>query len=85
MMNSRRYRVKILHRYLLGESNTKARVVKSVKVHDDTHRVLKEMKAQRRNKSVDEVIRELIKQSTGRAVEKTTQRKAAELTTFLSD
>ena len=60
-------------------------VVKSVKVHDDTHRVLKQLKAQKRSKSVDEVIREMIKQSTGQAVEKTGTKKATELTTFLSD
>jgi predicted CopG family antitoxin len=41
---------------------------KSVKVHDDTHRVLKLMKSQRRSKSIDEVIRDLIKSSTGRTV-----------------
>jgi predicted CopG family antitoxin len=60
-------------------------VVKSVKVHDDTHRVLKQLKAQRRSKSVDEVIREMIKQSTGTPVEKTGTRKSTEITTFLSD
>ena len=60
-------------------------MVKSVKVHDDTHRVLKQLKAQRRSKSVDEVIREMIKQSTGHPVEKTGPKKATELTTFLSD
>jgi len=60
-------------------------VVKSVKVHDDTHRALKQLKTQKRSKSVDEVIREMIRQSTGRPVEKTGTRKAAELTTFLSE
>jgi len=60
-------------------------VAKSVKVHDDTHQALKQLKSQRRSKSVDEVIRELIKQSTGQAVEKTNRRKAAEITTFLSE
>ena len=60
-------------------------MAKSVKVHDDTHRVLKQMKAQRRSKSVDEVIREMIKQSTGNPVEKTGTKKATELTTFLSE
>ena len=60
-------------------------MVKSVKVHDDTHRVLKQMKAQRRSKSVDEVIREMIRQSTGHPVEKTGTKKATELTTFLSE
>ena len=60
-------------------------MVKSVKVHEDTHRVLKQLKAQRRSKSVDEVIREMIKQSTGSPVEKIRTKKATELTTFLSE
>lgn len=60
-------------------------MAKSVKVHDDTHRALKQMKERKRSKSVDEVIREMIKQSTGHPVEETVQRKAAELTTFLTD
>lgn len=60
-------------------------MAKSVKVHDDTHRALKQLKAQKRSKSVDEVIREMIRQSTGHPVEKTGTRKGAELTTFLDD
>lgn len=61
-------------------------MAKSVKVHDDTHRALKQMKAGRRSKSIDEVIRELIKQSTGSPVERMSPRgKAAELTAYLSD
>jgi predicted CopG family antitoxin len=61
-------------------------VVKSVKVHDDTHRVLKQMKVQKRSKSVDEVIRDMIKQTTGQPVEKTpVKQKAAELTAYLSE
>ena len=61
-------------------------MVKSVKVHDDTHRVLKQLKAQRRSRSVDEVVRELIRESTGIPVEKTPQKqKAAEITAFLSE
>jgi len=59
-------------------------MAKSVKVHDDTHRALKRMKEQRRSKSVDEVIREMIRQSTGSPVEKLAQKgKAEELTTYL--
>ena len=42
---------------------------KSVKVHDDTHRALKSLKARRRSKSVDQVIRDLIRESTGAGVE----------------
>jgi predicted CopG family antitoxin len=60
-------------------------MAKSVKVHDDTHRALKRMKEQRRSKSVDEVIREMIRQSTGTPVEKLQQKgKIDELTTYLS-
>jgi hypothetical protein len=43
--------------------------LRSVKVHDDTHRVLKRLKAQTRVRSLDEVIRSMIKSSTGRSVE----------------
>lgn len=61
-------------------------MAKSVKVHDDTHRVLKQLKAQKRSKSVDEVIREMIKLSTGSPVEKTpSKQKSAQLTAFLPD
>ena len=45
-------------------------MARSVKVHDDTHKALKELKARRRSKSLDEVIREMIKTSTGEPVEK---------------
>jgi len=59
-------------------------MTKSVKVHDDTHRVLKRMKEQKRSKSVDEVIREMIRQTTGVPVEKLQSKgKAEEITTFL--
>ena len=43
--------------------------LRGVKVHDDTHRVLKRLKAQTRVRSLDEVIRGMIKNSTGRSVE----------------
>jgi predicted CopG family antitoxin len=59
-------------------------MAKSVKVHDDTHRALKRMKEQRRSKSMDEVIREMIRQSTGSPVEKSQPKgKAEEITTYL--
>lgn len=59
-------------------------LTKSVKVHDDTHRVLKEMKAERRSKSVDQVIREMIREATGSPVEKiASKRKGDELTAFM--
>jgi len=43
-------------------------LAKSVKVHDDTHRELKRLKAKRRSRSIDEVIREMIRTSTGSPV-----------------
>ena len=43
-------------------------MVKSVKVHDDTHRALKDLKAKRRSTSIDQVIREMIRESTGTSV-----------------
>ena len=59
-------------------------VIKSVKVHGDTHRVLKLIKEQRRAKSVDEVVRDLVKGATGRSVEQfTSQKKNSKLTSFL--
>ena len=44
-------------------------MAKSVKVHDDTHMVLKELKARRRSVSIDQVIREMIRSTTGTPVE----------------
>jgi hypothetical protein len=44
-------------------------VTKGVKVHADTHRVLKAIKERNRSKSMDEVIRSLVKGATGRSVE----------------
>jgi len=44
-------------------------MAKSVRVHDDTHRALKLLKARRRSRSIDEVIRKMIKDSTGSPVE----------------
>lgn len=41
---------------------------KSVKVHDDTHRALKRLKSKRRSRSIDEVIREMIRMTTGAPV-----------------
>jgi len=45
-------------------------LVKSVKVHDDTHRELKRLKARRRFRSIDEVVRDMIRETTGVPVEK---------------
>jgi len=44
-------------------------VTKGVKVHGDTHRVLKAIKERNRSKSMDEVIRSLVKGATGKSVE----------------
>jgi len=44
-------------------------MAKSVRVHDDTHRALMLLKARRRSRSIDEVIREMIRVSTGSPVE----------------
>ncbi|MDG7011470.1 MAG: hypothetical protein JRN11_03705 [Nitrososphaerota archaeon] len=41
---------------------------RSVKVHDDTHRALMQLKAKRRSASIDQVVREMIRESTGSAV-----------------
>ena len=43
--------------------------LRGVKVHGDTHRVLKRLKVQTRAKSLDEVIRGMIRSTTGRSVE----------------
>jgi hypothetical protein len=43
---------------------------KTVKVHEDTHMALKQLKAQGRKGSLDEVIRDMIRTTTGLPVEK---------------
>jgi predicted CopG family antitoxin len=59
-------------------------MAKSVKVHDDTHRVLKLMKGQKRSKSIDEVIREMIKTSTGLSVnDRWSPKKNSEITSYM--
>ena len=59
-------------------------VTKGVKVHGDTHRVLKKLKGQERAKSIDEVIRGLVRVSTGRTVEQhLASDKNLKLTTYL--
>lgn len=50
-------------------------VIKGVKVHDDTHRVLKSIKSRNRSRSMDEVIRSLIKGATGKSVEEYSSQK----------
>jgi hypothetical protein len=59
-------------------------VIKDVKVHGDTHKVLKQLKAQNRSKSMDEVIRDLVKRGTGRTVEQHfPPKKNTKLTSFV--
>jgi hypothetical protein len=59
-------------------------VIKSVKVHGDTHRVLKQIKEQRRAKSMDEVVRDLVRGATGRSVEQfMAQTRNSKLTSFI--
>jgi predicted CopG family antitoxin len=43
--------------------------MKSIKVHDDTHRALKRLKSKSRSKSIDQVVREMVKETTGDEVE----------------
>ena len=58
-------------------------MVKSVKVHDDTHRVLKHMKNQTRGKSIDEVIRGMIRTATGVSVDRFAFGKSLDLTNYM--
>ncbi len=61
-------------------------MAKSVRVHDDTHRALKRLKAKRRSQSIDQVIREMIRASTGSSVEPVeSDSKEGELTKYLKD
>jgi predicted CopG family antitoxin len=61
-------------------------MAKSVRVHDDTHRALKLLKARRRSRSIDEVIRKMIRDSTGSSVEDTRPApKTDELTKYLKE
>jgi len=58
-------------------------VTKGVKVHADTHKVLKSIKEKSRSKSMDEVIRSLVKGATGKSVEQySTQKENARLSAF---
>jgi predicted CopG family antitoxin len=58
-------------------------LAKSVKVHDDTHRALKRLKAKKRSRSVDEVIREMIRTSTGSPVGEGEGKAETELTSYV--
>jgi len=59
-------------------------MAKSVRVHDDTHRALKLLKTNRRSSSLDQVIREIIREATGTSVEDARRgSKSSELTSYL--
>jgi hypothetical protein len=59
-------------------------MAKSVRVHDDTHRALMRLKSRHRSASIDQVIREMIRTSTGSSVElMPTDSKSDELTNYL--
>jgi len=59
-------------------------MARSVRVHDDTHRALKLLKAGRRSSSIDQVIRDMIKATTGKPVDQVrSDSKADELTKYL--
>lgn len=61
-------------------------MAKSVRVHEDTHRALKLLKARRRTSSIDQVIREMIRSSTGSPVEQVQPDEGpGELTEYLKD
>ncbi len=61
-------------------------MAKSVRVHDDTHRALMALKARRRSGSLDEVIREMIRTTTGHGPESVRKESdSEELTKFLGD
>ncbi|MDG6989107.1 MAG: hypothetical protein JRN21_07250 [Nitrososphaerota archaeon] len=57
--------------------------MKSVKVHDDTHKALKLLKTSRRSASIDQVIREMIRASTGAPVGRGERAGSEELTKYL--
>ncbi len=60
-------------------------MAKSVKVHDDTHRALMELKASRRSRSVDEVVREMIRVTTGKSVDAGRTDEGENLTSYLGE
>ena len=61
-------------------------MAKSVKVHDETHRALKLLKAKQRKGSIDQVIRELVRASTGVDVEEVRpDSRSGELTSYFED
>ncbi len=57
--------------------------MKSVKVHDDTHRALKRLKVKRRSRSIDQVIREMVRDYTGASVREEQAESPDRLTEYL--
>ena len=62
---------------------TMPHMAKTVRVHDDTHRALKQIRDRKRSRSIDEVIREMIRQTTGVNVKEGFRHRDTELTTYL--
>jgi predicted CopG family antitoxin len=59
-------------------------MAKSVRVHDDTHTALKRLKNKQRSASIDQVIREMIRTTTGSAVgQEGAEGRAEQLTKYL--
>jgi hypothetical protein len=58
---------------------------KSVKVHVDTHSALKALKARKRSASFDQVIREMIRETTGFPVGEVEDPDADKITRFLDE
>ena len=58
--------------------------MKSVKVHDDTHRALKKLKSKRRSRSIDQVIREMMR-SAGVADGDDAARGEGKITSYLDE
>ena len=60
--------------------------MKSVKVHDETHRALKLLKEKQRKRSIDQVIRDMIRAAAGVEVEQVRpDSRSEELTRYLKD
>jgi len=61
-------------------------LAKTVKVHEDTHKALKQLKLHGRKESLDEVIREMIRATTGLPVEKISDEPStARLTSYIPE
>ena len=52
-------------------------MAKTVRVHDDTHAALKKLKVRKRSKSIDRVIKEMFRATTGEPVEDLGKRAAS--------